>query len=135
MKSSQHDDMATLLDELPPITPLTRYCTVAEISEALQQVKADLAAVRRKFEVWDAQSALQQGLIATADAPALKKLHEELNRIELERFITASSVVSLHRSCTHYRDLLAERALQIVTEEMAAAGLGAPGILCADQHG
>lgn len=128
MKTSQHDDMTTLLDELPPISPFTRYCTVAEISEALQQVKTDLAAVRRKFEVWDAQSALQQGRIATTDAAVLKKLHEELNRIELERFITASSVVSLHRSCTHYRDLLAERALQIVTEEMEAAGFGAPPV-------
>ena len=128
MKNTQHDDMTTLLDELPTITPLTRYCTVAEISETLQQIKTDLATVRRKFEVWDAQSALQQGLIATADAPTLKKLHEELNRIELERFSTATSVTNLHRSCTHYRDLLAERALQIVTEEMATAGHGTPPV-------
>ena len=128
METTLHNDMKHLLDELPSVTQLTRYCTVPEISETLQQIRADLSAVRRRFEVWDAQSALQQGLIATADATALKKLHEELNRIELERFITASSVISLHRSCTHYRDLLAERALQIVTEEMAAAGLGAPPV-------
>lgn len=128
METTPHDDMSHLLDELPSVTQLTRYCTVAEISEALQQVRADLAAVRRKFEVWDARSALQQGLIATADAPALQNLHEELNRIELERFSTAQSVSNLHQSCTHYRDLLAERGLQIVTEEMAAAGLGAPPV-------
>ena len=128
METTPHDDMSHLLDELPSITQLTRYCTVAEISETLQQIRADLAAVRRKFEVWDAQSALQQGLIESADATALKKLHEELNRIELERFISAQSVTNLHKSCTHYRDLLAERALQIVTEEMAAAGLGAPPV-------
>lgn len=128
METTLHDDMKHLLDELPSVTQLTRYCTVPEISETLQQIRADLSAVRRRFEVWDAQAALQQGLIATADATALKKLHEELNRIELERFITASSVISLHRSCTHYRDLLAERALQIVTEEMAAAGLGVPPV-------
>ena len=101
---------------------------VDEIGETLQQIKTDLAAVRRKFEVWDAQSALQQGLIATADAAKLKQLHEELNRIELERFSTATSVTNLHRSCTHYRDLLAERALQIVTEEMVTAGHGEPPV-------
>lgn len=128
METTPHDDMSHLLDELPSVTQLTRYCTVAEISEVLQQVRADLAAVRRKFEVWDARSVLQQGLIGSADAPALKKLHEELNRIELERFSTAQSVSNLHQSCTHYRDLLAERALQIVTDEMAAAGLGAPPV-------
>ncbi|QOX78496.1 nucleotidyltransferase [Trichlorobacter lovleyi] len=128
METVLHDDMSNLLDLLPPLTQLTRYCTVGEIAEVLQQLKADLATVRRKFEVWDAQSALQQGLIGTTDAMALKQLHDELNRIELERFIAAGSVSNLHRSCTHYRDLLAERALQIVTEEMAAAGHGAPPV-------
>lgn len=128
METVLHDDMSNLLDLLPPLMQLTRYCTVGEITEVLHQLKADLATVRRKFEVWDAQSALQQGLIGTADAMALKQLHDELNRIELERFIAAGSVSSLHRSCTHYRDLLAERALQIVTEEMTAAGHGAPPV-------
>jgi len=123
-----HDDMSNLLDLLPPLTQLTRYCTVGEITEVLHQLKVDLVTVRRKFEVWDAQSALQQGLIGTAGAETLKQLHDELNRIELERFIAAGSVSNLHRSCTRYRDLLAERALQIVTEEMAAAGYGAPPV-------
>ncbi|WP_277058923.1 putative nucleotidyltransferase substrate binding domain-containing protein [Trichlorobacter lovleyi] len=128
METVLHDDMSNLLDLLPPLTQLTRYCTVGEIAEVLHQLKADLVTVRRKFEVWDAQSALQQGLIGTADAMTLKQLHDELNRIELERFIAAGSVSNLHRSCTHYRDLLAERALQIVTDEMAAAGHGAPPV-------
>lgn len=128
METVLHDDMSNLLDLLPPLTQLTRYCTVNEIAEVLHQLKADLATARRKFEVWDAQSALQQGLIGAADAMTLKQLHDELNRIELERFIAAGSVSNLHRSCTHYRDLLAERALQIVTEEMVAAGHGAPPV-------
>ncbi len=120
------DDLTHLLDELPSLTELTRYCTVEEIAESLQQIRTDLAVVRRIFEVWDAQSALQQGLIATADAVQLQHIHDELNRIELERYLASQSVSNLHRSCTHYRDLLAERALQIVTEDMVAAGYGEP---------
>jgi hypothetical protein len=120
------DDLTHLLDELPSLKELTRYCTVEEIAESLQQIRTDLAVVRRRFEVWDAQSALQQGLIATADAVQLQHIHDELNRIELERYIASQSVSNLHRSCTHYRDLLAQRALQIVTEDMVAAGYGEP---------
>lgn len=128
METVLDNDISNLLDMLPPLTKLTRYCTVNEITEALQQIREDLVVVRRKFEVWDAQSALQQGLIESSDANKLKQLHVELNRIELERFIAAESVGNLHRSCTHYRDLLAERALQIVTEEMSADGHGAPPV-------
>jgi CBS domain-containing protein len=128
MEYSQSDDMTRLLDELPPLSQITRYCTVEEIAETLHQIREDLVVVRRRFEVWDARSALQQGLIETADALKLKQLHDELNRIEMERFTDAESVTNLHRSCTHYRDLLAERALQIVLEEMNDAGHGEPPV-------
>jgi len=125
---SVHDDMKNLLDELPPLTELTRYCTVDEIGEALSQIREDLAAMRRKFEVWDAQAALQLGLVAAADAQQMKKLHDELNRIEQERYLASESVGNLHTSCTHYRDLLALRAVQLVTEEMVVAGHAAPPV-------
>ncbi len=128
MEQPQSDDMSRLLDDLPPLSQITRYCTVEEITETLHQIHEDLAVVRRKFEVWDARSALQQGLIETADAPTLKQLHDELNRIEMDRFVAAESVSNLHRSCTHYRDLLAERALQIVLDEMKTAGQGDPPV-------
>lgn len=122
MENDLHDDMSQLLDELPSLAQLTRYCTVDEIGEVLLQIREDLATMRRRFEVWDAQSALQLGLIATADAPRLKQLHDELNRIAQERFLASESVANLHRSCTHYRDLMSLRAVQLVHQEMDAAG-------------
>ena len=126
--SMSHDDMTRLLDDLPALQELTRYCTPEEISEALEQISTDIAVVQRKFEVWDAQAALQQGRIAGASAHQLKQLHDELNRIELERFLVSESVINLHRSCTHYRDLLAERAVELVLDEMTVAELGAPPV-------
>lgn len=131
MKQEHADDMSRLLEELPPLSLITRYCLTDEISEVLHQVSTDLSVVRRKFEVWDAQAALQRGMIVTADAQTMKGLHAELNRIELERFMTAASVMNLHASCTHYRDMLAERAFQIVCDEMVEAGHGAPPVPCA----
>jgi len=131
VKQEHADDMSRLLEELPPLSLITRYCLPDEIAEVLQQVGADLSVVRRKFEVWDAQAALQRGMIATADASVMKGLHEELNRIEQERFMTAASVMNLHASCTHYRDMLAERAFRIVCDEMVAAGHGTPPVPCA----
>jgi signal-transduction protein with cAMP-binding, CBS, and nucleotidyltransferase domain len=117
-----------LLEELPPFIKITRYCSSDEITEVFRQIREDLKTVRRKFEEWDARSAVQLGLIKTADAPSLRQLHEELNRIEFERFISAESVSNLHRSCTHYRDMLADRALQIVLEEMVTNGFGEPPV-------
>ncbi len=128
MKQALHNEIADLLKELPALTNLTRYCTTEEISESLEQITADLANVRRKFGVWDAQSALQQGLIEKADAIQMKKLHDEMNRIELERFLVSESVINLHLSCTHYRDLLAERAFVLVQQEMLDSGYGEPPV-------
>lgn len=60
------------------------------------------------------------------DYGALREIHDELNRLELERFLKIQSVAALHASCTEYRDLLAERALELVEQEMAAGGKGNP---------
>ncbi len=125
------NDLTQLLEDLPDLKGLTRYCTSAEIAEALAQIKTDIAVVRRNFEVWDAQAAFQQGGIAAAPAAQLKQLHDELNRIELERFLVSESVVNLHHSCTHYRDLLAERAIQLVLDEMEMSGKGTPPVVFA----
>lgn len=128
MEKIPHNDIKNLLNELPPLTDLTRFCSTEEISEALLQIREDLATVRHKFEVFDAQSALQLGLIATADAPQMKTLHDELNRIEQERYVVSESVMALHKSCTHYRDLLVLRAVQLVLEEMVTAGHATPPV-------
>ncbi|ACH38534.1 nucleotidyltransferase DUF294, putative [Citrifermentans bemidjiense Bem] len=53
-----------------------------------------------------------------SDYGRLFQIHEELNRIEMERFLSFYSVTALHENCTSYRDALADRALQLVMEEM-----------------
>uniref|UniRef100_A0A831UB28 Nucleotidyltransferase n=1 Tax=Geobacter metallireducens TaxID=28232 RepID=A0A831UB28_GEOME len=60
------------------------------------------------------------------DYGMLREIHEELNGLELERFLKIQSVTALHASCTEYRDVLAQRALELVEEEMAASGRGTP---------
>lgn len=111
-----------LLVELPDLKGITRYCTSEEVTVAIDQLRASLKILHHRFEVWSGQEALQRGYIHDADAKSLKNIHEELNRIEMERFITTNSVFNLHKSCTDYRDLLAERALDIVAAEMEKAG-------------
>lgn len=60
------------------------------------------------------------------DYGTLRAIHDELNGLELERFLKIQSVAALHASCTEYRDVLAQRALELVKQEMAAAGRGKP---------
>lgn len=52
------------------------------------------------------------------DYATLFKLHEELNALEMERFLSFYSVTALHENCTRYRDALAGRALELVREEL-----------------
>lgn len=60
------------------------------------------------------------------DYGTLREIHDELNGLELERFLKIQSVAALHASCTEYRDVLAQRALELVEQEMAAEGRGTP---------
>jgi len=113
-----------VLDGLPDLRQISKVCTAAEIGEVLERLREALAGEQQRFESWDAQAAHQRGLIALADVLSLRVIHEELNRIEFERFIAASSVANLHQSCTHYRDLLAERAVELVADTMATEGKG-----------
>lgn len=59
---------------------------------------------------------------------SLRVIHEELNGLELERFLKIQSVSALHESCTKYRDILAGRALELVEQGMLAAGKGQPPV-------
>ncbi len=63
-----------------------------------------------------------------ADYGALRAIHDELNGLELERFLKIQSVAALHASCTEYRDILAGRALELVEQEMTSGGKGRPPV-------
>lgn len=125
MESSVSGEFPELsLSELPPLQRLLRVCSTLEIGVALQRLREALEVERQRFEQWDARYAEQVGLIPQAASGVLLQVHDELNRIEMERFIAAGSVANLHRCCTEYRDALAERALRVVEQEMLANGLG-----------
>jgi signal-transduction protein with cAMP-binding, CBS, and nucleotidyltransferase domain len=66
--------------------------------------------------------------VDSAGSLELRHIHDELNRIEMERFLLSYSVPALHHSCTHYRDVIAIRALGLVVAEMEAAGRTQPDI-------
>jgi len=73
-----------------------------------------------------AREQLVNSIPGTHSSTKLGELHSELNRIEMERFLKLPSVPVLHKSCTEYRDILAGKALELVTEEMKASGLMQP---------
>jgi signal-transduction protein with cAMP-binding, CBS, and nucleotidyltransferase domain len=83
-----------------------------------------------KFEIEDELTGLRSSsgeedqllerVRAERDYGALFQIHEELNRIEMERFLSFYSVTALHENCTRYRDALAGRALELVLEEMSS---------------
>lgn len=114
----------TILDELPALTRISKVCTAVEIGQLIEILQAELDSERQRFNQWEVQAARQRELIASADLASLHAIHVELNRIELERFIAASSVANLHQSCTHYRNLLAERAVVLVADAIAVEGQG-----------
>lgn len=113
--------------------------TMARINEfvrVLQQDEIPLILNRLKDEI-DREIALtgqiagrRRELMARVkgetDYGALREIHDELNGLELERFLKIQSVAALHASCTEYRDVLAERALELVEQELAAEGKGNP---------
>lgn len=118
------EDSTNMLEALPALTQICKLCTATEIALVLERLQAELDSERQRFTQWEAQAACQRKLIASADSAALLAIHDALNRIELERFMEAGSVANLHQSCTHYRDLLAERAVELVAEAIAAAEKG-----------
>ncbi|GAB7027588.1 putative nucleotidyltransferase substrate binding domain-containing protein [Geotalea toluenoxydans] len=69
---------------------------------------------------------LRQRASVETDFAVLTEIHDSLNELELERFLKTLSVPALHRNCTDYRDLLAGRVLELVSQEMERSGKGAP---------
>ncbi|GAM10202.1 putative nucleotidyltransferase substrate binding domain protein [Geobacter sp. OR-1] len=69
---------------------------------------------------------LAKEVLATRSYSVLKQRHDELNQLEMERFLKVQAVPALHASCTEYRDVLARRALELVEEELSSAGKGLP---------
>jgi CBS domain-containing protein len=118
----------TLPPQLPNLTDITRYCRIEDFEPFLQLVSATVKSDHDSIVAWRCnKEELVRAIERTEGAP-LKTIHEELNRIELERFLLVPAVHELHRSCTEYRDLLSHRVLETVLAEMDAAGVARPQV-------
>jgi len=94
---------------LPDLKGILRYCYVEDITPLLQMIRSTITSDQSSFSAWDDDQKALIDSIQCADGPELKLIHEELNRIEMDRFLLTYSVTTLHQSCTHYRDVLSVR--------------------------
>lgn len=114
--------------ELPDLTDITRYCRIEEIEPFLQMISATVKADCSRIAEWRHEQGCLVASIAQTEGSPLRIIHEDLNRIELERFLLIPSVNELHRSCTRYRDLLSSRVMDMVSADMDAAGFVRPPV-------
>ncbi|HJV64774.1 MAG TPA: putative nucleotidyltransferase substrate binding domain-containing protein [Geomonas sp.] len=89
-----------------------------EIPELLRALEAEARGEQAELSSFTLRQQELLSAIPTAGCPALLQIHEQLNALEMERFLKFYSVPALHESCTAYRDLLAGRALEIAVQEM-----------------
>ncbi|HBG05434.1 MAG: nucleotidyltransferase [Geobacteraceae bacterium GWC2_58_44] len=115
----QPDD-AELLQQL--MGQVHAFLPLLERDEIRRFLKALQGSVRDELEQIGEYSRREEALLAAipqeSDYGALFRLHEELNALEMERFLCFYSVPALHENCTSYRDVLAGRALELVQAEM-----------------
>jgi signal-transduction protein with cAMP-binding, CBS, and nucleotidyltransferase domain len=113
---------------LPDLDRITRYCEAGEIGQFLQNVDSVLEQDRQRMAAWSRDHDQLQKRVDSVGYSELRRIHDDFNRIEMERFLLTYSVPALHRNCTHYRDVIATRALKLVAAEMEAAGRPLPDI-------
>ena len=114
--------------ELPNLTDITRYCRVEDIEPFLEKISETVQLDYAHIIDWNCKKEQLTASIEHTEGLALKIIHEKLNQIELERFLLIPSVDDLHKSCTHYRDLLSSRVIHPVFAEMDAAGFIRPEV-------
>jgi signal-transduction protein with cAMP-binding, CBS, and nucleotidyltransferase domain len=114
--------------QLPDLTDITRYCMIEDIEPFVQMISVKAKLDYSRIIDFRCKSRQLATTIKLSEGPQLKKIHDELNQIELEQFLLVPSVLELHESCTHYRDILSHRALDTVEAEMDASGFVRPPV-------
>lgn len=125
-KISEQEFISRLMRQIREFLPLLNG---TETSQFLAGVRQSLEGTINFFEEMNAVEADLLARIAQAgNCLEMGKIHEELNSMELERFLKVQSVPALHRNCTEYRDILAGRTVELVVAEMESSGHKSPGI-------
>jgi len=125
-KISEQEFISRLMMQVREFLPLL---SGTEISQFLGGVRQSLEGTISFFEEMDELESSLFARVARAEtAGELGEVHDELNRIELERFLKVQSVPALHRNCTEYRDILAGKTVELVVAEMEASGQKAPDV-------
>lgn len=126
-----HDDtiQAAVAETMSRINEFVRVLDREEIPLILNRLRDEIDhEIALTGEVAGRKRELMARINREASCDSLHGIHEELNGLELERFLKIQSVSALHESCTHYRDILAGRALELVEHGMLAAGKGHPPV-------
>ena len=119
-----------LLDDL--MSRVRGVLPLLEQEEIVRLLKAFHSALDQEIEWGQRLEVLKSDLLgkipATQSLSDLLQIHDELNQLEMARFMKMESVPALHDSCTHYRDQLIYQALDLVVDELAREGKGKPPV-------
>lgn len=126
--------METSQAEIPAIDALhdsiNHLVTYLDSEEIENLFRALQARVLHEAELLFTDSRHRTELVsAIAEAATygqLQEIHDQLNQLEMNVFLKSESVTVLHRNCTHYRDQLAVRVLDMVRTELELAGEASP---------
>jgi len=120
-RDSKQEFAAGLMGKVREILPLLNPDEISELLGALtSSIESRISWVE---EVNSAREQLVNSIPEIHSSIKLGEIHSELNRIEMERFLKIPSVPVLHENCTEYRDILANKTLDLVIKEMYASGL------------
>ncbi|RNC73171.1 MAG: nucleotidyltransferase [Desulfuromonadales bacterium] len=114
-------------DTMAQVNNFLHFLEREEISQVLKLLRDEVdREIAGTDQVTTRHRELYARITSEEDTGRLREIHDELNILELERFLKIQSVTALHASSTEYRDILAGRAIEIVEAEMDATGRGKP---------
>lgn len=130
-RNCMHDDtiQAAVAETMDRINEFVRLLDRDDIPLILNRLKDEIdQEIALTGEVAGRKRELMARISRDTNCNSLRGIHEEMNGLELERFLKIQSVGALHESCTKYRDILAGRSLELVEQQMLAAGKGPPPV-------
>lgn len=124
MPQNVEQHIAEIMDR---VKDFARFLDRDEVTPVLAELREMFARELRATEGFAShERELHSRIHDESDYQQLRAIHDELNVLEMERFLAISSVAALHANCTEYRDILAGRALALAEVEMEQNGRGQP---------